>query len=201
MKKFLLFLLMISSAAAFSQEANTPSGNLTLGMRSSFSAFSDAGFNGKGYGGQFRLRFAERVNSEWFADYLLTNIGGLGKRTDAHIGWSVMFYPFTPEGKKLVPYVLAGHCFDYTKVIRWGDGLTVGRWSSAVNTGIGTHIALSELFDASVGCLYMMHLGNDIETEVDKPSETLVIKREDLGLEGHLLLTVSLNVKVADLWK
>ncbi|MGL4599812.1 MAG: hypothetical protein ACRCYO_19965, partial [Bacteroidia bacterium] len=39
--------------------------------------------------GQFRIRLTDRINTEWFADYISTNLNNLASRSDYHIGWSV----------------------------------------------------------------------------------------------------------------
>ncbi|TND08743.1 MAG: hypothetical protein FD123_1959 [Bacteroidetes bacterium] len=226
MKKIIFFFLLSCALPAMAAGDSTKvrgkaaGGTLMLGMRTTTSLFSEAGVPGMGIGGQFRLRFFDRVNSDWFADYITSDIGGLGKRTDYHIGWSVLFYPFVPESpkqtrvstivrpkdRKLVPYVLAGHCFDYTRVSN-RDPLfphTEERWSSAIQAGLGTHWMLSRSFDLSLTSQYMMHLGGDVHAHVAPgPNGTDVLfieKQDELSLEGHLLMTLSLNVRMADLW-
>lgn len=192
---------------ANSQAKETESGLFQLGMRSTISAFSDDGFPGTGVGGQFRVRFGKKLNSEWFADYITTDIGGLARREDMHIGWSVMFYPFsgnTTKGK-FTPYILAGHCFDHTKVTKnEPSNFNITRWSSAIQGGLGTHYNLTDRFDVSLSAQYMNHLGKDIHAEIftgpDKTEEVLIAEG-GVGIEGHLLVTLSLNVLVGDLWK
>ena len=52
----------------------------------------------------------------------------------------------------------------------------------------------------------MIHLGNDIHTEIYEHNghKEIHIEQHDanesLSLEGHLLFTISLNYKIADLW-
>jgi len=53
-----------------------------------------------GTGWQLRYRISERLNTEWFADWVTSDIGGLGKRFDMHIGESMMIYPFKNVGAK-----------------------------------------------------------------------------------------------------
>ncbi len=99
------------------------SGKFTLGLRSTSSLFTDASSPGSGIGGMFRIRLGKLVNTEWFADYLTTNLQKLGYRRDSHIGWSVLFYlsKNPMQAKKLSPFLIAGHCFDYTKVYVLAD--------------------------------------------------------------------------------
>mgnify|MGYP002622106360 CR=1 FL=1 len=189
-------------------------GKLELGLRSTLSAFGNHGFISTGVGGQFRLKFSHRLNSEWFADYITTNLDGLGKRTDAHIGWAVMgyFLNYNPLPGTFMPYFMGGHCFDYTRIEKNIDGIDrlmyqapKERWSSAVHTGIGSHYFFTERFNLSLSAQYMIHLGNKLEAQIiEDPLVSnqpyLFIKEGKAGLEGHLFLTLSANLLVADLW-
>ena len=110
MKRFIVILLLMPLFALAQDEippnlSENPSGTFSLGVRNTFSTF----------GGQFRVQLSNRINTEWFADFINEDIDGLATRNDYHIGWSVMIYPFNTQ-TKVVPYLLAGHCFDYTKV-------------------------------------------------------------------------------------
>jgi hypothetical protein len=214
MKKFVLVAALLIAVTAIGQSrfANKPGGQLTLGIRSATSLFSDESGVGTGFGGQFRLRFFHLLNSEWFADYITSDLhNGLGNRTDYHIGWSVMFYPsfayHQNERLKLQPYFLAGHCFDYTRCESnvLFEPNVASRWSSAVQAGLGCHLPLHDRLDLSFSGQYMMHLGTEINAVVRKNAGGLEYlyfdESQESGLEGHLLLTVSLNVRVADLWK
>jgi hypothetical protein len=211
---FLTCILILCEVNVFSQDSlsKKESGKLMIGMRSVTSAFSDDGASGMGVGGQFRLKFGSRLNSDWFLDYITTDIQGLAKRTDYHIGWSVLYYPFNSNIKKgkLTPYILAGHCFDWTQVTKnnFSNSNTLlgeaKRFSSAVQSGLGAHYNLADNFDISLTAQYMIHLGNDINTTVFDNEITgqkdVLIKEGDLGLEGHLLINLSLNFYIADLW-
>lgn len=204
----LFSLLCVTSIAQESKFKD--SGTLQLGTRSTFSTFSGTGNVGVGFGGQFRLSLGKYINTEWFADYFTEEIDGLANRKDAHIGWSVMFYPFQNNNKLLAPYILAGHCFDYTKIDLTHPSqtkfteLSQERWSSATQVGLGTHINLTQAFNISVSGQYMIHLGNDIHTHSHLENDKKVIhfddNNEEISLEGHLLFTVSLNYKIAQLW-
>lgn len=222
MKKRITLIALTSLIASivFSQDAppkesttdlSKESGKFMLGMRSTVSAFSDDASNGMGVGGQFRIKLGSRMNTDWFADYITTDIGGIAKRTDAHIGWSVLYYPLNNDIRKgkLTPYILAGHCFDYTRVKKNGGIYTLTsmpaeRWSSAVQSGLGAHYNLADNVDVSLTAQYMMHLGKDISTHIFDNEITgekdIIIKNDDLSLEGHLLINLSLNVYIADLW-
>ncbi|MFM7566460.1 MAG: hypothetical protein ACKO4K_06910 [Flavobacteriales bacterium] len=212
---FLSFILLVNGQ---SERKFNPAGMLSLGGRTTVSLFNDHKneMTGTGVGGQFRLRFADAVNTDWFFDYITSDILNYAHRTDYHIGWSVLYYPinhlsyyhqrevFKPKWR---PYILAGHCFDYSK-IEAKDGtnsldgpLYAERWSSAVQAGLGTHLELSPRFDLSLTGQYMIHLGNHIETEYDFTTGTLnFLEHKGTSLAGHLLVTLSLNYKIAKLW-
>lgn len=188
--------------------ADTYAGEFQLGLRSTASLFGSDGYFGSGVGGQFRIGLGSRINTEWFADLITSNLGNAGRRTDGHIGWSVMFYLKKERTMGFNPYILAGHCFDYTKITAFSSPYSNleeesgERWSSAVQMGAGTHYRLTPRFDVSLSAQYMLHLGNDIHAHVETDSyPTLEIEEhEGAGLEGHLLVTFSVNYKIGDLW-
>lgn len=192
-------------------------GLLSLGVRSTYSLFNGHHdeSNGIGVGGQFRLQFADQVNSDWFFDYISSDIGDFATRSDYHIGWSVLYYltkPGTGPGKHpglrsfktmpmtVRPYLLAGHCFDYTRMVANNDRSNFSeRWSSAVQGGAGIHFNLSPRTDVSFTAQYMLHLGNEVGAHLH---EGVVDFHEEssTSMEGHLLINLSLNYKIADLW-
>lgn len=198
-------LILISSFKLNAQRTTSEGGQFSLGMRSTSSTFTDAGSPGMGFGGQFRIRMGKRINTDWFADYLTTNLQGLGYRRDGHIGWSVLFYmtknPVQP--KKFSPFILAGHCFDYTKVYVLNSAENADRWSSAVQLGMGSHYNFTERFDVTLMAQYMNHLGGDLHTHIHEENgakQLEIEKHSEIGLEGHVLITLSLNFRIADLW-
>ncbi len=209
MPRFLLTsLLLVYASVAYGQTElklkRNHGGLFSMGMRTTVSTFNhgswqDAGF---GAGGQFRLQLHDRVNTEWFADYLTSCIGTLGHRQDAHIGWSVMYYPLKdPTYRKLMkPYLVMGHCFDYTNVRENADrNNSLERWSSAIQCGMGNHFNLNEHFDITLVAQYMFHLGKHVEAH-EHEGVFEIHEHGGLGLEGHLLFTVGINYKIADLW-
>ena len=205
MRKFIVISIFFVSSLVNAQDIqlkNNQGGLLSLGVRSTISAFNDSKTNnfGKGIGGQFRMQLSERVNTDWFFDYLTSDIGSVAHRTDYHIGWSVLFYPYLKENQLIKPYIVAGHCFDYSYMAENIDkNNSDERWSSAVQAGIGTHINLSKRMDLSLTSQYMIHLGNHIDPVIS--SSSIVFQNEGgISLEGHLLLTVGLNYKLIDLW-
>lgn len=182
-------------------------GDFDLGVRTTTSFFSDAGAMGQGVGGQFRLRFLKRLNTEWYADVLSTNIKDVATRKDMHIGWSVMFYMFNTERVKgkFTPYVIAGHCFDGTHLFENRDHSNSGKInSSAVQLGMGTHYNLTDNFDLTLTCQYMNHLGGHMHGEIYTDDSGLkrlnIDKSTHTDFSGHLLVSLSLNVKLFDFW-
>ena len=204
MKHFLISLLLLPFFG-YSQPLaikKNQSGIFSLGVRTTLSTFNHGSFgsNGLGAGGQFRLQFANRLNTDWFFDYITSPIDDMGTRTDYHVGWSVMYY-FTDKPAPLIkPYILAGHCFDYSELKEHRNPQNrVTRGSSAVQAGAGFHLNLSERMDLSFVAQYMIHLGEDIHAhEHDGVLE--FEKHKGSGLEGHLLFHIGINYKIADLW-
>jgi hypothetical protein len=194
---FSLFFLCASAQKDSLQRSNA--GWFSLGARNTVSAFSDEGA-GLGTGGQFRIQLANQVNTDWFADFITINIKDKVRSNYYHIGWSVLFYPMK-EVKKVQPYILAGHCFDYNKVTLIDNpSLFLDRWGSAVQAGLGTHFNLTKRFDISLTSQYMIHLSTVLHTEVGDGYVT-IYEESRTTLHGHLLTTVSLNYKVGKLWK
>ncbi len=199
-------------AQTFSYKNKNQGGTVSVGMRSTVSSFNgghshadgddehaDSDPFALGLGGQFRIQASDRVNTEWFFDYLPSSTDQV-RRNDYHIGWSVMFYVLDNPNPKIRPYVLAGHCFDYTYRQELNNSTnSINRWSSAVQAGIGTHIRLNDRLDLSLMSQYMLHLGTHVETVYGHSGVTFE-KSSGGSLEGHLLTTVSLNFKIADLW-
>lgn len=208
--RFLFVFILINSQlqAQYFPLKKNESGIFQLGARSTTSLFNDGGTDnfGLGLGGQFRLQLAERINTDWFLDYLRSNISNVGNRTDYHIGWSVMYYPYLKKVKNTVkptlfkPFIVAGHCFDYSRFLENNNKSNFQeRWSSAVQAGIGTHIKLNSRLDLTVMTQYMIHLGNHIDAHAI--GNTLHLSEiQGASLEGHLLTTISINYKIADLW-
>ena len=90
--------LFITSLKAYSQSENdslskSKGGWFSLGGRSTISLFDHDGA-GLGTGGQFRIQLNNRVNTDWFADYININNSEDIRSTYYHIGWSVIYYPF-----------------------------------------------------------------------------------------------------------
>lgn len=182
---------------------DTSSGMFSLGTRNTASLFSDDDSPGLGIGGQFRLQLNDRINTEWFADYITSRKSNYVVRNDYHIGWSVMFYP--GRNKQFThffqPYVLAGHCFDYSKMMQiQNESNYADRWSMATQAGLGTHLNFSNRLDCSVATQYMLHFGKEIDAAVTS-DDVRFYTQSHSAPHGHLLVTLSFNYKFADLWR
>jgi hypothetical protein len=178
-------------------------GMVSLGTRNTFSMFNDDKAIGKGIGGQYRIQLTRKLGSEWFLDYISSKNGTITFRNDYHIGWSVMYYPLPDNGKDRIiqPYILAGHCFDYSRVMEQKNRSNyAARWSMAAQTGLGTHINITDRLDCSVSGQYMLHFGKDIETSIDDKSTVMIEKKNTSTPDGHLLLSVGFNYKFFHLW-
>jgi hypothetical protein len=195
----LITALMFISFSAFGQSDSTAK-EFSLGMRSTISTFTDAGSTGMGAGGQFWIRVSRHLSTVWYADFINTNVQNLGYRRDAHIGWSVIFYmnknPLTLH--TLTPYIMAGQCFDYTKVYSDYLNTSAERWSAAApQGGFGLTYKLTNNFDFSAFVLYMLHLGTHVESEILTDSEGVkylnITKEPGASIDGHLLITFSVN--------
>lgn len=201
--KYLFFIVSIfCSTFLFAQQKEKFSiGTYSLGTRNAVSAFNDDAAIGLGIGGQFRVQLGQKLNSEWFLDYI-TSETDFTKRNDYHIGWSLMFYNKNnfSFNKTLQPYLLVGHCFDYSKVFEKNNiSNSAHRLSMATQAGIGTHINFSNNFDCSISSQYMLHFGKEISTNI-QGSKVFISKNDYSSVEGHLLFTLSFNYKLGKLW-
>lgn len=202
LKTLLFFVLLTSFISNFGQvEKNSQSGNFSLGVRSSMGLVyeKDWGKMSFGNGGQIRLRLSDKVNTEWFADFLQGDMKDFAKRTDVHIGWSAMYYPLN-NTSSFQPYIMAGHCFEFLKIEE--NALPenhIHRRSASVQAGIGTHWHLTNKLDFSVSTQYMMHFGTNIK--IDSTTSPISFSKDNgVSLQDHILINFNLNYTLADLW-
>jgi Outer membrane protein beta-barrel domain len=197
----ILSLCLLSSLSSLAQTrmlpTSNPKGQFSLGARSTISAFDKDGI-GMGTGGQFRIRFGQRVNSDWFADYITINAANGIRSTYYHVGWSVLFYPFLAKTDipRFEPYIVAGHCFDYNrKTVLTNPEISRGRWGSAVQTGLGLHCNITDKVDLSLSSQYMIHLTKEFALENHGGTYEFHDHSHN-ALQGHLLTTLSINYKI-----
>jgi len=220
MKHLAIFLLLLTGSVYGQQTAgmaNTHRGEIYFGVRTTGSLFSSSGnYFGVGAGWQVRYRLADKLGTEWFADWITTDIGKAGHRYDAHIGESMIIYFTNHIGKKnhFSPYILGGFCGDYTKIqanLFFDDRqqayvtTSKDRWSFATQLGFGTHFNITEKFDLSFSGQYVLHFGRDIDSRIETNShgEKYLQIQDQPGsaLEGHFFFTLSANFVIADLSK
>ena len=179
MKIHFSLLLLFCFHFSFAQEAKPINpGSVGWGMRTTSSVFLGDNAAGFGTGGQMKILFAHRVNSEWFADYMNSSAGNNGYRKDIHIGWSVQFAVNKGgyQTLKPVPFIEAGQCFDWTTVgfVPKPNQETpvtpyeVGPlFSIATQAGAGiAWYPLSRLEIEAEG-QYMIHMAKDVHMEFD----------------------------------
>ncbi len=179
-------------------------GAFEIGLRSTGSVFKETNysFTSIGSGGQFRIRLSDKLNTEWFLDYMSSSYKQALFRKDLHIGWSVMYYILPKEMVKtsiISPYLIAGHCFDFTRFKTITNNQKLSRWSGAVQSGLGAHIFLSPFLNLTLSTQYMIHLGPEIKAEQINQDWQLA-KNLKGDFEGHFLQSISLNFYVGKLW-
>jgi hypothetical protein len=207
LKHYLIFtasLLLVCIGLSAQNYINNESfaGTFSLGTRNTVSMFNDDNATGKGIGGQFRIQFSNRVNSEWYFDYITSKNASYTFRNDYHIGWSVMLYTKNNYGFGYLfqPYLIAGHCFDLSKVTAQKNKSNyASRLSMAAQAGVGTHINITQKLDCSLSGQYMLHFGKDIETNI-KGEEVIIEKKNFSQPDGHLLFCLSFNYKFFHFW-
>lgn len=199
-----MLLLCASVYAQFgNDDQEWSAGTFSLGTRNTVSMFNEDNAIGKGIGGQFRLQLKKRMNTEWYFDYITSKDGDRTFRNDYHIGWSVMLYTQNNYSfdRLLQPYLIVGHCFDYSKVMAQKDRTNnASRLSMATQAGLGTHVNITNRLDVSLSGQYMLHFGKDIHTETGKDGEIIIEKHDYTHADGHLLFTLSVNYKFCKLW-
>ncbi len=201
----MLLLIYTAALAGDSKKGKDPSTcNFSIGTRNTISMFNDDAAIGIGIGGQARFQFFDRLNSEWYADYIPSQTK-ISHRDDYHIGWSLMYY----FGRNvhfdhlLQPYLIAGHCFDYSYVSQIGNRSNhADRMSSATQAGLGTHINISKRFDCSLSAEYMLHFGKEIIVDPSTGEGVADIHRSEfVKPDGHLLFTISFNYKFVNFFR
>ena len=201
---FATLLLLVCAGLPAQNYTNKESfaGTFSLGTRSTVSMFNDDNAIGKGIGGQFRVQFKKRLNTEWYFDYITSKNGAYTFRNDYHIGWSLMLYAKNNYdfSRLLQPYFIAGHCFDLSKVAEQNNNTNKAqRLSMAAQAGMGTHINITQKLDCSLSGQYMLHFGKDIETTI-KGEEVIIEKKNFSQPDGHLLFCISFNYKLFHIW-
>jgi hypothetical protein len=198
-----VFTSVLLVSVSIVSKVNAQPGSFSLGTRNTFSVFNDDESAGLGIGGQFRIQFSKRLNSEWFFDYITSKNNPYTYRNDYHIGWSILYYPGENVSfdRLLQPYLIAGHCFDYSRVTEQDNkSNSAKRLSMATQAGLGTHFNITPKLDCSLSGQYMTHFGKEIETTIDD-GNVIIEKKDHSGVHGHLLFTLSFNYKFFHIWR
>jgi hypothetical protein len=177
-------------------------GSFGLGVRTTGNYFLDNDMAGLGAGGQFKVGFGSRANTEWFLDYIQSTGQDDAFRRDYHIGWSVQFA--LREGgfgsQRFTPYLLGGQCFDLTEVGYTRLFKSPLVFSAAAQVGAGLSTFVQPRLELNLQTQYMVHLGKDVHVENDPILGKQYHIENGLNFKGHLLLNASLNFYFLQLW-
>lgn len=205
--KYLLFAILALPINGLCQKhiqeppRSVNTGMFSLGVRNTISLFNSHGAPSFGVGGHFRIQLSERVNTEWYADFMKSKLENQLSRMDAHIGWSVLYYVLAPERSSFFqPFIEAGHCFDFTNLSNSITGKSKKRLNSAMQLGIGVHCNLNDRLDLTFKTQYMLHLGGHIHAEKNSTGIYEIYEHPGFQAEGHWLNTISITYKIGKLW-
>ena len=202
---FLLLLLQFNFSFAQEESVLINPGSAGLGIRTTNSVFIGDNAAGVGAGGQMKILFAHRVNSEWFADYMNSSAGNNGYRKDTHIGWSVQFAVNKGgyQTRKPIPFVEAGQCFDWTKVgfipiINYEAPAelpyeTNPIFSVATQAGAGVSWFPISRLELTAEAQYMVHLTKDVHLEYKYNNAYRINQSKGASFQGHILGTISVS--------
>lgn len=197
-------LLSDEAAAPIRMPSNTlRAGRFGIGMRNAVNLWGDNKMLGIGAGGQLKLAFSPRVNTDFFAD-LIDSKGERGSyRKDYHIGWAVQFGLFKGGfgSRKFVPYLMAGQCFDLTKVGVVGQTASPLIFSAAVQGGAGVSSFVHRNVELNLQLQYMMHMTQHVHLNWDELGVASYDVGKGASAEGHLLTTFSVTFYFLNLWK
>lgn len=195
----ILVITLFAAISAFSQsERQKFKPIVSIGTRNVISFFSSQGGIGKGVGGHLRIQMSNRINTEWFFDYV-TSKNEPTAMNEYHIGWSLMYYlkKDNDNTRVLKPYIMAGHCFDNIHVFEINNKVNkLSLVNMATTAGIGTHINITPRFDCSVTGQYMLDFGKEILKQTNEDKLTLV-KTDHTSVDGHPLIAISFNYKIS----
>ena len=210
LKLYLALVLILSCAApaaAQQKKRSERSGYFSITQRTSMSMWglNEWALTGLGKGTAFRIQFSDRLNSEWYGDFIKTQYKGKAFRSDRHLTNSIMFYLRKPDTSnyKFQPFISASmFCLDFTHVESiYPGGESLERFSFSQQFGIGSHFFLTERADISIYAQYYNHLGNDIHID-EHPDGSIHIREQKgrISLEGHVFLVFSAGYRIGDIW-
>ncbi|MCS6917920.1 MAG: hypothetical protein RMK52_06455 [Chitinophagales bacterium] len=154
----------------------------------------------EGGGVQARLMVLQRLNTEWYAEWLRGGFSDAAYRTDVHLGLNTLLY-FQRRLQRVAPFVLTGIAADaLTLHNRLTARHRTSSWTTALQGGIGFHINLTWRSDLTVSAAYQHHLSHQAILQTEESILAQVPRSGRTG-DGHLLVTLSMNYKITDLWK
>jgi hypothetical protein len=206
MRIFCLALLLMAVSIPGMAQNTLEGGRFGLGMRNTVNLWNENKMLGMGAGGQFKLAFSPRVNTDFFADIITSRGEALTYRKDYHIGWGVQFaLPKSGFGShRLVPYLIAGQCFDLTKVGFQLHSESPLVFSAAVQGGAGLSSFVHRNVELNLQLQYMMHLTQHVDLTYGIDQGQLEVDYEiekGASTEGHLLATFSMTFYFLRLWR
>ena len=198
---FFLLACFLGLEVSHAQSFDYRSGAFALGLRTTGNMFTDDGMRGLGAGGEFKLGISNRVNTEWFWDYIASRGENTSFRNDNHIGWSVQFaLPKSGfNAGQFTPYILGGQCFDLTQVGQWDGPKSPWVFSAAAQAGLGLSRFVGSRMELNLQLQYMIHLGKHLHLDPDDVSGYTIARGADF--KGHLLGNFSMNFYLFHLWK
>jgi hypothetical protein len=142
------------------------------------------------------------VNTDWFSDIIQSRGEHNSFRNDYHIGWAVQFA--LPKAgfqyHKPVPYILAGQCFDLTRVGVRNGPTTPLIFSAAVQGGAGLSWFVHRNMELNLQAQYMMHLTKHVHLDFDEAGVATTEVENGPSPEGHLLGTLSFTFYFLQIW-
>ena len=190
-----------SSAQKALRLKHDESGIFSLGIRTGILLTNNEGWNIElGWGAQTRIRASKHVNTEWYFEFFNGGYTDYAVRTDGHIGGLVLFYS-QHRPQRVNPFLAIGPNASYIKIRDRTDKENFeSRWSLAAQAGIGIHINITRRSDITISTTYMIDFGQPMQLVVND-SPVVTIPKSGSGPDGQFLFTVSMNFKMADLWK
>lgn len=209
-RHIIVFLLLsVNVLHAFYSIAQKPmrlkhnvSGVFAIGLRNGLVlSHSSSGWNtGQGLGLQARIMATSHINTEWFFEVFQGGYTPQGVRADGHIGGLMLLYP-QHRLQRVAPFLAIGPNADYVKLReRVNKQNFVSRWSFGLQSGIGIQINLTRRSDMTISTQYMVHFGKPLILPLED-SAIILLPHTGSGLDGHFIVNVSFNYKMADLWK
>jgi hypothetical protein len=102
--------------------------------------------------------------------------------------------------KAIVPYIMAGQCFDLTKVGVQGRTETPLIFSAAVQGGAGISTFVHPALEFNLQLQYMMHMTQHVHLSFDENQVATTEVEKGASAEGHLLGTLSFSIYFLRFW-